>query len=283
MQTVDLKHRKGGCLFTLVKLAILAIVILVAVVYFCLGYIGDYAIKTVTAGTPVTGGIGSLKVKPIDQILDVRDFVLTNPAGKYAKENAISFSKAYVDLDLSISDAMIKKLIVIDEITIEGLNIDIEGASEGGLTDTNITEITNIIAGKYGLDQSEQPQEQVQQTADEQAQPYKFVIRKMSFKNGSAYTAFLGNSVETPIPDFVIENIGVEENGKTVGAITAEVLPKIVAQATGKLLKDGWHGTVKISKDTGKTLLNKLFGGSDEKKDDGQATDAKQEKSQRAR
>ena len=255
--------RKGGCLFTLVKLALLAAVVALVAAYFCLGYIGDYAIKTATSGTSVTGGVGNIKINISQESVEITDFVLKNPAKKYRKENALSFKRAFVDLDVSPSDLIFKKLVVVDELTVEDLALDLEKASDGTISGTNITEISDALKAKYGLDKRpSQPAQSDAASPAENKRPLKFIIKKMTFKNGSASSSILGSYIETPIPDFALENIGLESGGKTVGEIIAEILPQIAAQATNNIIKNGWNGSVKIEKDASKSIkeaINTLF------------------------
>ena len=246
--------RKGGCIFSLIKLFILVAVILAAVLYFCMGYIGDYAIKTITSGTEITGGIGDIKVKPLDESVEISEFYITNPAKKYNKENAIAFKRAFLKADISPMDIISKKLIVVDEITIEGLEANIE-YSENSITSTNLHDIAAIIEGKLGLQKDNNAKKQ-QETKIEEGEPVKFIIKKLSFKDGKASSSVLGNVAETILPDFEIENIGVEQGGKTVGEIIVYVLPRIAAQATNQLLKGGWKATIKTTGDTSETIKN---------------------------
>ncbi len=239
--------RKGGCIFSLIKLTILIIIILGVTLYFCLGFIGDYALKTVTSGTEITAGVGKIKVKPIDESVEITDFYLNNPAKKYNKETAVAFKRAFVKVDLGM-DLITKNLVVVDEITIDGLNVNIEYSSNS-LTSTNLNDITAIIEKKLGLDKKQQPA-QVKQpeptTQEEEKEPMKFIIKKLVFKNGHASSSVLKNVVELPLPDFDIENIGVEQGGKTIGEIIAYVLPRITAQATEQIINNGWKGTLKL-------------------------------------
>ena len=138
------KTRKGGCLFSLIKLFILCAIVLGVALYFSLGFIGDYAIKTITSGTEITGGIGNIKVKPLDESAEITDFFITNPTKKYNKETAVAFKRAFVDVDLHIVDILTKNVIVIDEITIDGLEANIE-YSANSITSTNLNDISIII------------------------------------------------------------------------------------------------------------------------------------------
>lgn len=252
----NIRTRKGGCIFSLIKLFILCVIIVSVVLYFSLGYIGDYALKTITSGTEITGGIGNIKVKPLDESAEITDFYITNPAKKYNKETAVAFKRAFVDVDLHVIDILTKNVIVVDEITIDGLEANIEYSSNS-ITSTNLNDIANIIQGKLGIKADNQTKEPEATKAEEkESEPMKFIIKKLSFKNGKVSSSVLGNVAETPLPDFDIENIGVEQGGKTIGEVIAYILPRIASQGTQQLLKGGWKGTVKITDETTKELKN---------------------------
>lgn len=250
------KTRKGGCLFSLIKLFILCAIVLGVALYFSLGFIGDYAIKTITSGTEITGGIGNIKVKPLDESAEVTDFFITNPAKKYNKETAVAFKHAFVDVDLHIVDILTKNVIVVDEITIDGLEANIE-YSANSITSTNLNDISNIIQNKLGIsNENKKPTTEVKAENQKESKPMKFIIKKLTFKNGKVSSSVLGNVAETPLPDFDIENIGVEQGGKTIGEIIAYVLPRVATQGTQQLLKGGLKGSIKITDDTAKELKN---------------------------
>ncbi len=248
--------RKGGCLFSLIKLFILVIVVLGVALYFCLGYVGDYALKTITSGTEITAGIGDIKVKPIDESVEVSNFYITNPTKKYNKEIALAFKRAFIEVDITPTDLLAKKLVVVDEISIDGLEVNIE-YSDNSITSTNLNDIATIIENKVGLNKKDKTAKaETSQTSEpaQESEPMKFIIKKLSFKNGKASSSVLGNVAETILPDFEIENIGVEQGGKTVGEIIAHILPRIATQATSQLLKGGWKASVKLSDEAAKDI-----------------------------
>ena len=265
MKNAPIKTRKGGCLFSLIKLAVLAVVVVAAVAYFASGFIGDYAIKTITSGTEITGGLGSLKINPLDQRATVGGFYITNPAKKYKKTNALAFKQAVVDLDLSLNDIVAKKLIVIDEISVEGLEANIETA-QSSLTSTNLNEIADILQNKYGMNKgassSQTAQSEPQSAEKKQSEPFKFIIKKLEIKSGTTSSSVLGNVAEVPIPDFTIENIGVAQGGMSAGEVAAYVLPRIASQATKQILNGSWKATIQTTGDAKgavKGILNNLF------------------------
>ena len=127
--------RSGGCIFSLVKLAVLALAIIAAIAYFALsytGYVADYALKTITKGTGIDAGVGSVSFSLSEQKCDVKNFYITNPPN-YPEGNAVEFKTAYVDADIGLSDILAKKLVKVEEVRIEGLKISYDMKTKKGL------------------------------------------------------------------------------------------------------------------------------------------------------
>lgn len=250
-----MNSRKGGCIFSLIKLAVIVVAIVAVVLYFCMGYIGDYAIKTATSGTEITGGVGDIKVNPFEQSVDVKNFYITNPSKKYNNETALSFEEAFVDLDITPVDLFTKKLIVIDEITIKGLKVNVEYSADKSITSTNLNDIVAILQKKIEGTSADSKQggaaARDRQKKDEQ---YRFIIKKLKFVNGYASSSIAGKFTESPLPDFEILNIGVSNGGDTAFEIVCAVIPRIAVQATGGALK----GLLNVSESEGKSLIKNI-------------------------
>ena len=129
MKISNHNYRRGGCLFSLVKFFVLAVVVLCIALYFTLGFVADYALKTITAGTGINAGVSSMSLGISDQKVQVNNFFIANPPD-FKQCNAIAFKEAVIDADITLSDALAKKLIVIDEIKVDGLtmNLDVKTA-----------------------------------------------------------------------------------------------------------------------------------------------------------
>ena len=67
MKISNHNYRRGGCLFSLVKIFVLAVVVLCIALYFTLGFVADYALKTITAGTGINAGVSSVSIGISDQ------------------------------------------------------------------------------------------------------------------------------------------------------------------------------------------------------------------------
>ncbi len=224
--------RKGGCLFKLLSIIGLVVIVLATTLYFTLGYIADYALKTITADTDITSGIDDLKLKPTEQSLEITGFYLTNPRDKYKEKNALAFDRAFVDLDFSISDFFAKDLVVIEEIDIDGLKVNIAKAS-GLNTKTNFHEIIEIFQKKYPSDKKEKDKK-----ADKK-EGLKYIIKEITFTNGALSATYLGQTANLKLPEFKIENIGVEEGGITMGEVINQMLPVIIKQSEKQMKENG--------------------------------------------
>ena len=147
--------RKGGCLFKLIKLFVLVAVILCVAIYFSLGLIADYALKTVTSGTGIEAGVSSVSLGITDQKVQIKNFFITNPPN-FKKCDAIAFKEALFDAGITLSDVVAKRLIVIDEIKVVGLSMNMDIKTASGLSalttlpQSNISEIQNTLMGKLG-------------------------------------------------------------------------------------------------------------------------------------
>ena len=148
--------RRGGCLFKLVKLFVLVAVVLGVALYFARGLVADYALKTLTSGTGIEAGISSVSVDVREQKVQVSDFFITNPPN-FEKCNALAFKTVLIDADITAADALSKKLVVVDEVRIEGLSMNLEVKTEKGISGlisspkSNLTEIKSIFGAPYNV------------------------------------------------------------------------------------------------------------------------------------
>ncbi len=232
------RSRKGGCLFSLIKLAILALVVIAVTAYFCMSYLADYALKTITAGTPITAGIGSVYVNPFSQKVDLTSFYITNPQNYNYKGNAIAFDRIYVDANFSVSDYFSKKLIHIEEVSVDGLDV-VLAIKSGTLSQSNLTEIVEILKKKAGMESSpETAQEQTEAQPAESSESVRIILDKLVFKNSDIKAGYGDNLVPVPMPSFEITNLGVQEGGLTPGQLVASIMEKLTQQITVKAVSE---------------------------------------------
>jgi len=256
MKTQNLKFRKGSCLFKLVKLAVLTVIILAVALYFSLGFVADYAMKTLTSGTGINAGVSSVSMSITRQRFAVEGFFLTNPPG-YIQGNAIAFKEAVVDADISPTDVVAKKLVVLDEIKVVGLDMHMElktGSGLGALVslpNSNITDIQKIFqqitGGGKNAETAAQPQAQAQPSAAASETPWRIIVKKMVFADGKVAGAINGKKVDVPLPSFTIENIGTNSGGLTPAEFAAAVTGQLAAVGTKSLLS----GAISVGADVG--------------------------------
>ncbi|MBQ6533733.1 MAG: hypothetical protein IJI37_01055 [Opitutales bacterium] len=268
MKTQNSNWRNGGCLWKLVKLAILSAIVLGVAVYFAAGYILDYVLKTATAGTGIDIGISSVSMSVSEQKVEVNNFRISNPPN-FKKCNAIEFKEAVLDADVSISDVLSKKLIVLDEIRVIGLNMNIDmKVNLASAPTSNITEIKNALAAKYGAGQKSSAAQTAQTTQPsgkaqgEASEPWRIIVKKMVFADGVIDGSLNSQSMKVAMPSFTLENIGAQEGGLTPGEFVLAVVTKLSSVATtsmaGATVDGGSDGAQKAI-DSAKNALQKLF------------------------
>ncbi len=257
-----LRHRKGGCLFSLVKLAILSVIVLAVAAYFSMSFIADYILKTATSGTGIDAGVSSVTMAISEQKIEVKNFYVSNPPN-FKKCNAIEFKDAVLDADIDISDVLAKKLITLDEIKVVGLKMDLDLKTKSGLNallttpNSNLTEIKNSLMSKFGLDKktNENQAKNDDEDDDDNTPPatntdqWKIIIKKMVFDDGTIVGTVNSDSITATIPPFVLENIGVDKGGETPTELVADIVGQLSVIATKHLVKEAIKGGIKGGED----------------------------------
>ena len=246
--------RRGGCLFKLVKLFVLVAVVLGVALYFARGLVADYALKTLTSGTGIEAGISSVSVDVREQKVQVSDFFITNPPN-FEKCNALAFKTVLIDADITAADALSKKLVVVDEVRIEGLSMNLEVRTEKGIsglissTKSNLTEIKSIFENKFGLNGDKKNQTQTAQTAKSDSGEWKFIIRKIVFAQGTIDGSLNNRKLKITMPSFELTNLGVSQGGETVGELVSDITNQLAVIGTAALLQDAVKGGIEAGGD----------------------------------
>lgn len=254
MKISNCNYRKGGCLFSLVKIFVLAVVVLGIALYFTLGFVADYALKTITAGTGINAGVSSVSIGISDQKVQVNNFFITNPPD-FKQCNAIAFKEALIDADITLTDAVAKKLIVIDEIKIDGLTMNLDVRTAKGISallsapQSNITAIKTALENKFGLSDKKDATPQAQQTAKADAAQWKFIIKKMTFGSGVIDGSINGSALQINMPAFALENIGTSKGGEPAGELITDILEQLALIGTSTLVKDAVKGGIEAGGD----------------------------------
>ncbi len=247
--------RSGGCIFSLVKLAILALAIIAAIAYFALsytGYVADYALKTITKGTGIDAGVGTVSFSLSEQKCDVKNFYITNPPN-YPEGNAVEFKTAYVDADIGLSDILAKKLVKVEEVRIEGLKISYDMKTKKGLAsllsspDNNLNEIVEILLGA----QKKKEQEPAS-AADSQNEPFRIILDKLVFADGDVKVGLNDKIINIKLPSFTVENLGKNGEGLTPSQLVTEILGRLAKQVTVDVASELAKQGLKMGSDAGK-------------------------------
>jgi len=231
--------RKGGCLFKLVKLFLLAAVVLLIAVYFSLGFIADYAVKTVMSGTGVEAGIGSVSFSFSDQRFEMTKFYVTNPKGYSQDKKAFYMGEVVVDAGVNPVTFLTQKLITVDEIKIKGMQLSVEMKTASGVSaflsapSSNLTDISNALQAKFGgSGQAAQTSTPSATPAKQESEPMRFIVKKIVFESNDVSGGINGKTITVPMPSFTIENLGVAEGGLTLPQLITSVLTTLGKQAT---------------------------------------------------
>ena len=261
MKTLQTNYRRGGCIFSLVKLAILSAIVLAVALYFSLSYVVDYVLKTATSGTGIDAGVSNVTMGISEQKIEVENFYISNPPS-FKKCNAIEFKDAVIDADISVGDVLAKKLIVLDEIKVIGLKMNLDMKTGSGINAlmtapvSNLTEIKDLMMKKFGVDpnaQSSQSQASTSNSSD--SEEWRIIIKKMVFDDGTVDGSVNAKAIKIALPSFELKNIGVDEGGLTPTQLVAEIVGQLSYVATKNIVKD----VVNQSVDTGKEGTSKAL------------------------
>jgi len=223
---------------------ILAIVIVVVAVGVYVFTNLDSIIKTAVeeVGTEVTQtkvSLNEVEISLGEGSGALRGFSLANPQG-YSDNNVMQFDEVAVALDLATVQS---DPIVIKEIVIDGPQIVYE-FGQGG---SNIDTIKENVAG------SAPSQDGGSDSSSGGGEGPKIVIENLILRNGQVSvtaTELLGETIDAPLPDIHLKDIGKEGNGATPGQVATEVLNTVLAQVTTAV------GAVDISKLTEQLNIN---------------------------
>ncbi len=279
MKNQHFNSRRGGCLFKLITLMLVALVSVGAVIYYSMGYIVDYALKTATSGTGIEIGIGSVDLGIKSQRLGVNNFYISNPKDYSQGVKAISFKKAVVDADIGLSDFLLEKVITVDELEVEGLelsmlvngNIDVSTLvklAEEGKIHSNLTDIVAAFKEKYGSNGA--PKEVAKATpakpADPNAKALRYIVKKLKFNGGNLVVGLSNKNYTVNLPTIEILNLGEKEGGLTVSELITESVVKLAAESSEEIVKKLKEDTIKALGEKGGNFLKEKLGEGDSEK-----------------
>lgn len=233
-------------MFSLVKLTVLILVIGAVALYFSMSFVADYALKTITAGTPITAGVGTVYMNPFDQKLDVNNFYMSNPKGYKYEGNAIAFKQAYIDADFSPMQFFNDKVIHFDEVKIDGLRVVIV-MKAGTINKSNLTDIISILEARAGLESQSaaKPKEQTVAASTAESKPIKLIIDKLIFRDCTIVSGYGADVVQIPMPSFELTNLGENQGGLTPTQLSVKIIEELTKRATLGLAKEGLNLGIK--------------------------------------
>jgi len=253
------KVRKGGCIFGLVKLFVVAVLVLGLVIYFLAPYIATHMVHYTGKVVGVDVELGSMTIAYGDQKVELGEFHIYNPEG-FSKGKAIAIKKLVVDLDVGTA-LLTKNVIEIDEISLEGfeLGLEILGAEKSiasllGKGATNLTAITEKL-DKFHTEKTAETQ-----AKKTDAKEYKFIAKKISFKDGRVKGGVAGKAVVVAIPDFELIDIGVDAGGLTPTQLSIKIAEILAAKGVEHIIAETGKEGVKEAVDAVKGLEGALEG-----------------------
>ncbi len=243
-----MKTRKAGCLFSLIKLFILTFLITAVILYFSISYVVPIAVSSLGKAMGVDMNLGSFSFSIREQYVELEDFYIKNPEGFNKGSKAINLNKAKVDLDSVLSNYLMDDLVIIDEIYVDGFELLVESENMAALLSNN----NNLAALASKLDIV--AENDAMESTDEGSKELKYVIKKISFKNGKLKGVCAGGSFNVEIPDFEITDIGLNDGGLTAIPAAVMIFKEIVRQSMNSIVK-----TTATPADTGVKSIFDVF------------------------
>ncbi|MFZ2658625.1 MAG: hypothetical protein WAX69_27070 [Victivallales bacterium] len=230
MKTKTKKRLKKMILFFCVSL-----IVLIGLLYFCLGYIVKTAVINLVpriTGTPVK--MESFSFSMFTGKIRMTKFVIGNPEG-FNTEYAFSLDELVVGLKMG---TLFSKKIVIDEIRVNGAHV----IYELGLSTSNLKEI-NANVKKYTREGKDGKKEQ---KTDSPMREDKDAGRKVQIDNFDfndtkvSLSVFLlqGAKTSISIADIHLQDIGKDGEGVSIGEAAIQIFNAIY-KSIGKTASSG--------------------------------------------
>lgn len=194
------------------------------------GLIKDAVAQHGSAMTQARVSVDAVRIEPASGKGTVSGLVIGNPAG-FKTSHALKVGQIEVDIDLA---SVAKDPVLIRRIAIDAPDV----IYEKGETMTNFDAIQKNIAGYLG-------------PADRKNTGKKLIVEQLTIRNAKAQAsaAFLnGKTVNVPLPDITLKNIGRAKGGVTPGELGQEVAGALKGRLSGAFSFD------RMTKSTGEAL-----------------------------
>jgi hypothetical protein len=188
--------------------------------------IGDYG----SAMTQAKVSVDAVKIAPADGKGTISNLLIGNPAG-FKTAYAVKVGQIDVDIDIA---SVTRDVIVIRRIAINAPDV----IYEKGDVMTNFDAIQKNIASYLG-------------PADSKKEGKKLIVEELTIRDAKAQAsaAFMnGKTVNVPLPDISLKNLGKAKGGISPGELGQEITGALKAKLTGAVSFD------RLMKSTGETL-----------------------------
>lgn len=187
---------------------------------------------------------------------EMKGLLVGQPPG-YEGDAAMRVGQVRIVVDTS---TLLEDTVVIRELVIDGAELN---AVVRGLRDNNLQTILDHIESVTGP--AEEP-------VPEQGPARELIIDRLAFTNARA-TATVGSMapVQVSVPDLLLEDVGRDSGGATVGAVLQQVLRPVVAAVIrsagegriGELLRSTGGDIGERLRESAGGLMDRLRGGLD--------------------
>ena len=188
--------------------------------------IADYG----SAMTQAKVSVDAVKIAPADGKGTVSTLLIGNPAGI---KTAYAMKVGQIDVDIDIA-SVTRDVIVVRRIAINAPDV----IYEKGDAMTNFDALQKNIAAYLG-------------PADNKKAGKKLIVEELTIRDATAQAsaAFMnGKTVNVPLPDITLKNLGKAKGGITPGELGQEVTAALKARLTGAVSFD------RLMKSTGEAL-----------------------------
>ena len=188
--------------------------------------IGDYG----SAMTQAKVSVDAVKIAPADGKGTISNLLIGNPAG-FKTAYAVKVGQIDVDIDIA---SVTRDVIVIRRIAINAPDV----IYEKGDVMTNFDAIQKNIASYLG-------------PADSKKEGKKLIVEELTIRDAKAQAsaAFMnGKTVNVPLPDITLKNLGKAKGGISPGELGQEITGALKAKLPGAVSFD------RLMKSTGEAL-----------------------------
>jgi hypothetical protein len=219
------KRRWGRIALYALGVSIALMIILVLSLGLIVKSTVDHVLPMIT-GTPCS--MGSCSFNPVTGTIKMRNLRIGNPDG-YGEKDAfvLKYMKVSVDVGSLFSD-----VVVVNEVTIVGMNVDIETKT---LTETNLTDIkANIdrFVKKGGEAEEGGEVASKEEPSAETGKEKKIIIKLIRFEDNSITMGIAGKTAPVPMVEFNVKDVGVKEGGVLPAEAAFDIIAVIMVNVT---------------------------------------------------